>query len=140
VAFVYSLFFDAFSYEYNSIQTVSSVSVFCMGTIAILGGGFLEWFIWLANPLWLISAFLLLVDKRVATKIAFAGTILSLLFVAMGSVLAAESGTRGKIVSLGAGYCLWVLSLSILTVGCYLYFRNYTDDRVGDDHYDSGQY
>ena len=51
-----------------------------MGSIAILGGGLLEWLIWLANPLCLISIFCLIMDKPVATKFNIVAVILAISF------------------------------------------------------------
>jgi hypothetical protein len=42
--FVTSLTFDAFSYKYQGVQIMTSF-VLLMGSIAILGGGLLEWVI-----------------------------------------------------------------------------------------------
>ena len=130
--FATSLTFDAFSYEYQGVKIISSLSCFLMGSIAILGGGLLEWLIWLANPLCLISIFLLIMDKPVATKFNLVAVVLAISFYSWNSILAAESGTSGKILSVKYGYFIWLTSITTLTIGTYWYFKRYREIRYTD--------
>ena len=130
--FVTSLTFDALSYQYQGVQIMPSLSCFLMGSIAILGGGLLEWVIWLANPLCLISIFCLIMDKPIAVKFAFIAVILSISFYSWNSILAAESGTSGKILSIRQGYYIWITSIIILATGTYWYFRKYKEIKYTD--------
>jgi hypothetical protein len=122
-----SLTFDAFSYEYQGVKMMSSLSCFVTGSLSILGGGTLEWFIWLANPLCLISIFCLIMDKNLASKFNFTALILAISFYSWNSVLASESGTSGKILSVELGYFIWLASITVLTIGTKLYFRKYSE-------------
>ncbi|CAH0337269.1 hypothetical protein FVB9288_03022 [Flavobacterium sp. CECT 9288] len=125
--FLTSLTFDAFSYEYQGVKMMSSLSCFVTGSLAILGGGTLEWLIWLANPLCLISIFCLIMDKNLASKFNFTALILAISFYSWNSVLASESGTSGKILSVELGYFIWLASITVLTIGTKLYFRKYSE-------------
>ncbi|MFT7164610.1 MAG: hypothetical protein ACI9CZ_001189, partial [Flavobacterium sp.] len=53
--------------------------------------------------------------------------ILSLSFLSLNTILAAESGTRGEILSIKSGYYIWLSSITILTIGVYFYFKNYQE-------------
>lgn len=130
--FVTSLTFDAFSYKYQGAQIMTSLSCFLMGSIAILGGGLLEWIIWLANPLCLITIFCLIMDKAIAVKFAFTAGFLAISFYSWDSILAAESGTSGKILSIRQGYYIWVASIIVLASGTYIYFKKYKEIKYTD--------
>lgn len=103
-----------------------------MGSIAILGGGLLEWLIWLANPLCLISIFLLIMDKPIAIKFNLVAVILAISFYSWNSILASESGTSGKILSVNYGYFIWLASITTLTIGTYWYFKRYREIKYTD--------
>ena len=125
--FFISLTLNAFTYDYQGVKTMSSISCFLMGSTAILGGGLLEWIVWLANPLCLISIFCLIMDKPIAQKINITSVILAMSFYSWNSILAAESGTSGKILSVKSGYFIWLASIIILTVGTFWYFKRYKE-------------
>ena len=130
--FFISLTLNAFTFEYQGVKIMSSISCFLMGSIAVLGGGLLEWIVWLANPLCFISIFCLIMDKPIAQKINIASVILAMSFYSWNSILAAESGTSGKILSVENGYFIWLVSVVILTVGTFWYFKRYKETKYSD--------
>jgi hypothetical protein len=125
--YTYSFTFDAFSFNYQGINNMSSFEAFLMGSTAVLGGGTYEWLIWLANPLYFIAILCLMFDKKIALHFASVSIILSLSFLSLNTILAAESGTRGEILSIKSGYYIWLSSIAILTIGVYFYFKNYQE-------------
>jgi hypothetical protein len=76
-----------------------------LGSIAVLGGGTHEWLIWLANPL-CFTNLCLIFDKKNAIYFASVSIILSLL-LSSNTILVAESGTRGEILSIKSGYYIY---------------------------------
>jgi len=88
-----------------------------------LGGGMLEQIIWFANPLSLVSIYLLAVNKKSAIKFSLSALFLAVSFSTWKEILGAESGVTAKITSLEMGYFLWVLSILILTIGIFIYFK-----------------
>jgi hypothetical protein len=121
--FAFSLTQTALTYnDFDGLKTHSSLSLLIMGGLAILGGGFLEWLIWFANPLYFIGLLLFYRSNKVSSSFSILATILALSFTAWEQILASESGRSGTIESLNAGYWLWTLSLAILTIGTLYYF------------------
>lgn len=121
--FFFSLSKNAVTIDYLGIKTIPSLDYFFMGSIAFVGGGVLEEIIWLANPLSVISIFLLLMDKKSSFIWSISALTLAISFSSWKELLGAESGSQAKIISLELGYYLWVLSILILTSGIYLYFK-----------------
>lgn len=105
-------------------KTLSGFALLIMGGTVILGGATLEWFIWLANPLYFISIFLLLKDDNRARITSTIATLIALSFSTWENILVSESGRTGKIDSLGYGYWTWVIGLFILTAGIIYLQRN----------------
>ena len=98
-----------------------------MGSIALLGGGNFEWLIWLANPLCFIAILCLMFDKKSALYFASVSIVLSLSFLSSNTILAAESGARGEVLSIKSGYYIWLSSIVIFTIGIYFYFKNHRE-------------
>ena len=121
--FFISLTKNAVVINYIEIKTVPSLDYFLMGSIAFLGGGMLEQIIWFANPLSLVSIYLLAVNKKSAIKFSLSALFLAVSFSTWKEILGAESGVTAKITSLEMGYFLWVLSILILTIGIFIYFK-----------------
>jgi hypothetical protein len=94
-----------------------------MGAISFLGGGALEWIIWLANPLYIFALSLFIGSNRSSILIATMATAIALSFLGWHKILVAENGRMASIVGLSAGYWLWVSSLLILMIGSIGYFR-----------------
>jgi hypothetical protein len=140
IIFCVSLTQNAIVYEYQGKQTHSSISVFLMGGTAILGGGLLEWFIWLANPIAFVSCIRFLRETIPQTKIEpvlripipnpkptshwisiiAAATAWSFSF--WNEILATESGTTGEILGFESGYWLWVSSFTALSTSINIYY------------------
>lgn len=111
--------------DFHNVEAVSSLVYFLMGSTAILGGGALEWFIWLANPLSLFTILYLKKDNKKALVTALVAIVMSGIFRTWNEILGSESGSMARIVSFEAGYYLWLSSIIILGIGTYLYFLKY---------------
>jgi len=142
IIFAISLTQNALVYEYQGKQVHSAISLFLIGGISIAGGAGMECLTWMANPIAIIAVIRFLIETNNVNKIEpVLGTPipkpeptsywLSLIAAAIAwsfsfwkEILAAESGTKGKIYSFEPGYWLWVSSLTILAIGinCY-HFR-----------------
>lgn len=130
--FIVSLTQTALTYnDFDGQKTHSSLSLLFMGGLAILGGGLLEWVIWFANPLYFLAIIFLLKSNKTSKKVSIGAAILALSFTTWKEILAAENGRTATIESLNLGYWLWVLSLTILTIGIIYYFR-----QLDNDNYD----
>ena len=130
---ILSLTYNAYKVEgYDGINTQSSLSCFVMGSTAILGGGILEWIIWLANPLCLISIFFIITDNEKAPKFALAALLIAMSFSLWNNILISESGATGKILSLELGYYIWLISIATLTIGTHFYFKKYKEVKFVD--------
>jgi hypothetical protein len=131
--FIVSLTQTALTYnDFDGQKIHSSLSLLFMGGLAILGGGLLEWFIWLANPLYVLALIFFFKSNKTSKVVSITATILALSFTTWKEILAAENGRTATIESLNLGYWLWVLSLTILSIGTIYYFRqldNNNDDR-----------
>lgn len=131
--FIVSLTQTALTYnDFDGQKIHSSLSLLFMGGLAILGGGLLEWFIWLANPLYVLALIFFFKSNKTSKAVSITATILGLSFTTWKEILAAENGRTATIESLNLGYWLWVLSLTILSIGTIYYFRqldNNNDDR-----------
>ena len=109
--FIVSLTQTALTYnDFDGQKMHSSISLLFMGGLAILGGGLLEWFIWLANPLYILALIFFFKSNKTSKKFSITATILALSFTTWKEVLAAENGRTATIESLNLGYWLWVLS------------------------------
>jgi hypothetical protein len=124
--FIISLTQTALTYnDFDGQKTYSSISLLFMGGLAILGGGLLEWFIWLANPLYFLALIFFFKSKEISKKISIVATCLALTFATWKEILTAENGRTSTIETLNCGYWLWTLSLAILTIGIFYYFRQF---------------
>ena len=121
--FIISLTKNAVIIDYQNISIVPSFDYFIMGSTALLGGGLLEEIIWLANPLCLISIFLLLYNNKAAKKLSLIALVIAASFSTWKEILGAENGAMARIISLESGYYLWILSIFILTSGTHIYFK-----------------
>ena len=121
--YIISLTQNAITYnDFDGQKTDSSILLLFMGGLAIFGGGFFEWFIWLANPLYFIGLFLFFKTRKKSIYFSATATILALSFTTWKEILAAENGRVAKIETLNLGYWLWTISLTLLTIGTIYYF------------------
>jgi hypothetical protein len=121
--FIASLTQTAITYhDYDGQKTHDGGSLFLVGGIVILGGGLMEWFVWLANPLYLVALILLFRSKKLSRIFSVAAMLLATYFTTFKEILAAEDGRMATIEALNIGYWLWMLSMAILTIGAFYYF------------------
>ena len=147
IVFIAALMLDGFSYQYTEIVTPKGYMLLLMGGISFVGGGLFETIIWLANPIALFAVIRFLREHRIRVTIdpilnttvpkppsqsgwlSALAAVISLSFSLWDEVLAAESGSMGKILGLHTGYWLWTLSFSIFAIGVTFYnFRYKRDD------------
>ena len=133
--FIVSLTQTALTYnDFDGQKIHSSISLLLMGGLAILGGGLLEFVIWLANPLYFLAIIFLLKSNKTSIKFSIAATILALSFTTWKEILAAENGRKATIENLNLGYWLWVLSLTTLLIGTIYYFRELGNEGDRKNH------
>lgn len=122
IIFIISLSQDALICDdYDGQKIHSSLSLLFMGGLAILGGGPLEWLIWLANPIYIIALTMFINNKKAALKFSIAASLIGLSFLKWNKILAASSGRTATITSLELGYWLWISSMLFLTLGIIYY-------------------
>ncbi|MGV3538250.1 MAG: hypothetical protein ACO1OQ_00475 [Rufibacter sp.] len=107
----------------------SSIELLLYGGIGILGGGLLEWIIWLANPFYFYSIYLLILGKNNAANFILIGSILALSFRAWHEILVSESGRNATIISFDLGYYLWLGSFLLLLFGAIIELRRYESSK-----------
>jgi hypothetical protein len=126
IVYAVSLTQTAFTYNgFDGQKTISSLEALFMGMLAILGGGMLEWIIWLANPLYFFGIITFFYGRKLSIKASFAATALAFSFTTWKEILVSENGRTAKIESLNSGYWLWLSSLAILALGTIYYLRRY---------------
>lgn len=122
--YVISFFLTAFTTNDNAgIKSTAGYEAFLVGTMAVLGGGLLEWIVWLANPFFLYSIILSTEGKQFkALASSLLAVFLALSFLTWKEVLANEGGATAPIRSRDLGYFLWLISMAIWAI--YLIFHN----------------
>lgn len=110
-------------YDFEAQKTHSSISLFLMGGLSILGGGLWEWLIWLANPIYFLAVIFFLKSNKTSRIASISATILALSFTTWNEILVAENGRTATIKSLNSGYWLWLLSFILLSIGTMYYFK-----------------
>ena len=122
--FLISLFQTAITYQdYNGIDKATGLHLLLIGSTAILGGGLLEWIVWLANPLSLLAIIFFFqkrLESRMASKTAM---FLSLSFMFWRHILISENGRQAEILTKNLGYWLWLTSIIMLTYGIHKYLK-----------------
>ncbi|TDQ25462.1 hypothetical protein [Tenacibaculum caenipelagi] len=113
-----SLFYPAFYIVGDNPNSWSeSWLLFFFGWTFPLGGAFLPFLIWCANPIYIFSIILTLKGKIKGLYFSLTASILGISFSLMETVMTSESGGTSRIKSLELGYKLWVSSLIVLTIG-----------------------
>ncbi|MEZ5045527.1 MAG: hypothetical protein R2831_00900 [Chitinophagaceae bacterium] len=97
-----------------------SLTLFFLGWMSFLGGAFIPFILWLANPLYFISIFLTIKNKPSGLFVSIAASTLAFIFSQLDTIMTSESGSCSIITSRGLGFKLWFASLIILTVGLVL--------------------
>lgn len=95
----------------------NSLILFLMGWMSLLGGAFVPFIIWLANPLYFISIIFAIKNKSIALYLSIGATLLSFIFSLLDTIMTSESGNSSVITVRGLGFKLWFASFIILTVG-----------------------
>lgn len=130
IIFIASLTQTALTYNnYNGMKTHSSISLLIVGGLVVLGGGLLEWFIWLANPLYFLGLVFFYTNDRKDIYFLISASILSLSFTTWNKILASESGHLASIESLNSGYWLWLISILIPTIATAIFKIKHKTDK-----------
>lgn len=137
--FATSLPLDSFSYQYIAIETPKSYALLLGGAFAFLGGGLFESMVWSANPIAAFAVIRFFIESRSTldagpsseraipkTKpysywLSALAAGIALSFSLWNEVLAAESGSLGKILALHTGYWLWAGGFTLLSLGINVY-------------------
>ncbi|WP_143706092.1 hypothetical protein [Emticicia sp. TH156] len=123
IVYAMSLTQTAFTFkDYDGTKSYKGFELIIFGGMAILGGGLLEWFIWLANPIYIMGLFLFYKSINRSRRNLLAATIIAFSFMSWKEILASESGRTAPITSLNIGYYFWIISIVIATIGAFCYF------------------
>jgi len=114
--------------DYDGHKTLTSLGMLLMGSTAILGGGLLEWLVWLANPIFIIALFTYSISNKSSVVFSSIASLISLSFICWQEILAAENGRLAQISSLETGYWFWLSAMIILSSGI-LYDRFVLDNQ-----------
>lgn len=120
--FVSALFFPAFYIDRqgNPEAWADSVLLLFMGVIFPLGGAFVPFLFWLANPIYIIAIIFTMRKNSKGLYLSCTSLILAVIFSQMDTIMTSESGHSSKIISLELGFKLWLISFVILTAGNFL--------------------
>jgi hypothetical protein len=122
--FILSLTQKALSYSaYNGPGDYYSIDLFIMGPTAIAASLWAEWFVWWANPLYFLGLVLFYQSDIRSKKFTLAATLIALSFLLWKRIAINEGGGQATIETLHAGYWLWIVALSVSTVGIFRYFK-----------------
>ena len=103
--------------DFDGPRTYSSISMFLTGGFCILGGGLMEWIVWLANPIYFFAVTLFLRNSNKAKLLSIIASSLAFSFLFWNNILAAEDGRTATIKSFKFGYYLWLASFIVLSIG-----------------------
>ncbi|MCE4065418.1 hypothetical protein LXM63_09940 [Chryseobacterium gleum] len=115
--FILSLPFTA---VYTEPHNVDGLTCLLLGWAKMSGGGIA----WMANPLLLTAAFLLLMKKpKASLVISFLAFALTLCFLAVKEITVDEAGHQNPITGYGPGYYLWIASCISMILGNTIFIR-----------------
>ncbi len=99
--------------------------LFLLGWIFPLGGAFIPFLIWLANPIYIISIIFTLKGKSSGFYLSLVASIIAFSFSQFDTIIVSESGREAPIKSFELGYKLWLASLILMTIstGVNLYLN-----------------
>lgn len=117
--FIISLTQPSFYVEHvgDSDGLNDSFFLFLFGWMSFLGGAYIPFIIWLANPVFFLSIIWTINNNAHSLKAALYSTSAAILFLQLDTIMTSESGSTSKIIALGIGYKLWLTSFLILTIG-----------------------
>jgi hypothetical protein len=98
-----------------------------LGWTSLLGGWFVNFLIWLANPFYILSTIFLFSGSKISFTFGLLACVLAFSFSQLDTILASESGHHEEIKSLELGYYLWFSSFVVLTIVSGV--SNYSDKR-----------
>ena len=102
LTFISSLFYPAFFIDREDPDAWSnSLLLLIIGWTSFLGGGFIPFIIWLANPLYFISLILVSKSNGMGLLTIATSTFLALIIGSLDSILKSESGATSNITTLG---------------------------------------
>ncbi|WP_312765388.1 hypothetical protein [Epilithonimonas sp.] len=126
IVFIVSLFQPAFFIDrIDSDAYSNSLFLFALGWMSFLGGGFIPFIIWLANPIFLISIFLINKSLKAGILMSLISILLAIIFANLNSILISESGSTSKITELGLGFYLWLSSFVILFISSLFNLKHF---------------
>ena len=126
IVFIISLFQPAFFIDREDSDAYSnSLFLLALGWMSFLGGGFVPFIIWLANPIYVISIFLINKSIKFGIITSLVPILLALIFANLNSILTSESGSKSKITELGLGFYLWISSFVILFVSSIVSLKSF---------------
>lgn len=115
--FILSLPFTA---VYTEPHNVDGLTCLLLGWAEMSGGGIA----WMANPLLVTAAFLLLMKKQKASLvISFLALALTLCFLTVKEITVDEAGHQNPITGYGPGYYLWIASCISMILGNTIFIR-----------------
>lgn len=116
---ILSLFFPAFYIDKPADPDAwaDSLFLFFCGPLFPLGGAFVPFLFWLANPIYIFAVLFSIRRNIKGFYLSCASTVLALIFSQLDTIMTSESGNHSNITSLELGFKLWLTSFSILTIG-----------------------
>ena len=117
ICFIISLFFNALTVQdYDGIKNYKGIDLFFFGLLSFLGGGILEFLIWMANPIALASLLFSKKKPKLAISLSIISFAIAVSFTKWNEVLVSENGRTGKIISLDISYWIWITVISFTVV------------------------
>ncbi|MBT2621969.1 hypothetical protein [Chryseobacterium sp. ISL-6] len=106
---------------YTKGNEMHAFACFLLGWMDLFGEGVA----WLANPLFFIALFFLLLKQvKISTVFSFLAICMSLYYLSAESITVDEAGHKSPIVSYGLGYYLWIASGLSLFIGNLILLRS----------------
>src|SRR6185295_4711314 len=121
IALAFTLFVA--SLGFNTLKLSEGDTSFLMGLICLVFGfSYLPWF---ANPLFLLSAILLIAKKpRWALGTSALSLILAISTFSIQKAPYNEGGDEANVIAYGPGFFLWLASISVLLSTSFLFGTN----------------
>jgi hypothetical protein len=95
----------------------NSLMLLMFGWTSALGGYIVGTIIWLANPLYFYSLYLLVKKRDNAKYIILLATGIAFIFSQLTSIQTNEAGGYSQITEFALGYKLWLTSFIVLLIG-----------------------
>lgn len=105
----------AFRNSINHIVRYPFIYILIFGSVSFLFD-FLEWLVWVANPLYFLSIYLFKKGHSSGIYVSAISTLLTFSLLTFSSLTITGSGRTDKIISFNIGYWFWTASLITLTI------------------------